>query len=165
MLAARPELTPDEVKDLLVATALRMPNEPTQAQGAGRVQVADALAATPTAPAQPLPATGLGSLEASRGGMHVTADCDGTPTDIQGEIDVRCQPWDPAAWTGSPWTGDAWTGVSWKGAEWTGVRLSTLIDEAGVDPAARWVIAEGGDSCAMSAAIKYGSSERAVAYL
>ena len=31
--------------------------------------------------------------------------------------------------------------------EWTGVRLSTLLDEAGVDPSARWVIAEGADSC------------------
>jgi sulfane dehydrogenase subunit SoxC len=37
--------------------------------------------------------------------------------------------------------------------EWTGVKLSTLLDEAGVDPAARWVIAEGGDSCAMSRSI------------
>ena len=53
--------------------------------------------------------------------MHVSTDCDGTPTEIQGEIDVRCQPWDPAAWTTSAWTGDAWTGVSWKGSEWSGV--------------------------------------------
>src|SRR5258705_2891637 len=30
--------------------------------------------------------------------------------------------------------------------EWTGVRLSTLLDEAGVDPQARWVIAEGADA-------------------
>jgi sulfane dehydrogenase subunit SoxC len=37
--------------------------------------------------------------------------------------------------------------------EWTGVKLSTLLDEAGVDPTARWVIAEGGDSCAMSRSI------------
>ena len=106
---------------MLIATASPMPNESTQAQGAGRPQVADAMAATPTAPAQALPATGLGSLEASRGGMHVGTDCNGTPTEIQGEIDVRCQPWDPAAWTASAWTGDAWTGVSWKGSEWSGV--------------------------------------------
>ena len=37
--------------------------------------------------------------------------------------------------------------------EWTGVKLSTLLDEAGVDPAARWVIAEGADSAAMSRSI------------
>ena len=38
-------------------------------------------------------------------------------------------------------------------AEWTGVRLSTLLDEAGVDASARWVIAEGADSAAMSRSI------------
>lgn len=38
-------------------------------------------------------------------------------------------------------------------AEWTGVRLATLLDEAGVDPSARWVIAEGADSAAMSRSV------------
>ena len=38
-------------------------------------------------------------------------------------------------------------------SEWTGVKLSTLLDEAGVDPSARWVIAEGADSAAMSRSI------------
>jgi len=38
-------------------------------------------------------------------------------------------------------------------AEWTGVRLSTLLDEAGVEPAAKWVVAEGADSSAMSRSI------------
>jgi sulfane dehydrogenase subunit SoxC len=35
-------------------------------------------------------------------------------------------------------------------AEWTGVRLSTLLDEAGVAPGARWVQAEGADAAAMT---------------
>src|SRR5207244_13060256 len=30
-------------------------------------------------------------------------------------------------------------------AEWTGVRLSTLLEETGVDPKAKWFIAEGAD--------------------
>ncbi len=38
-------------------------------------------------------------------------------------------------------------------AEWTGVRLSTLLDEAGVDPRGKWVIAEGGDMSALSRSI------------
>ena len=37
--------------------------------------------------------------------------------------------------------------------EWTGVKLSTLLDEAGVDPSARWLIAEGADFAAMSRSI------------
>src|SRR6267154_2629818 len=35
-------------------------------------------------------------------------------------------------------------------SEWTGVKLSTLLDEAGVEPAARWLLAEGADSSGMS---------------
>jgi sulfane dehydrogenase subunit SoxC len=38
-------------------------------------------------------------------------------------------------------------------SEWTGVKLSTLLDEAGVDPSARWVIAEGADSAGMSRSV------------
>jgi sulfane dehydrogenase subunit SoxC len=34
-------------------------------------------------------------------------------------------------------------------AEWTGVRLATLLDEAGIDPTAKWLIAEGADSLAL----------------
>ena len=35
-------------------------------------------------------------------------------------------------------------------SEWTGVKLSTLLDEAGVEPTARWILAEGADSSGMS---------------
>jgi sulfane dehydrogenase subunit SoxC len=38
-------------------------------------------------------------------------------------------------------------------AEWTGVRLATLLDEAGVDPSAKWVIAEGADASGMSRSV------------
>jgi len=38
-------------------------------------------------------------------------------------------------------------------AEWTGVMLSTLLDEAGIDPKAKWLIAEGADSLALSRSV------------
>ena len=38
-------------------------------------------------------------------------------------------------------------------AEWTGVRLSHLLDEAGVDAAARWVIAEGADADSLTRSV------------
>ena len=34
--------------------------------------------------------------------------------------------------------------------EWTGIRLSTLLQEAGVEPQAKWVLAEGADAAGMS---------------
>src|SRR5215510_9181322 len=38
-------------------------------------------------------------------------------------------------------------------AEWTGVMLSTLLEEAGIDSKAKWLIAEGGDSLALSRSV------------
>ena len=35
-------------------------------------------------------------------------------------------------------------------AEWTGVRLSTLLDEAGIKPSAKWILAEGADASGMA---------------
>ncbi|MDB5459462.1 MAG: soxC, partial [Caulobacteraceae bacterium] len=40
-----------------------------------------------------------------------------------------------------------------SGSEWTGVLLSLLLDEAGVDPAGRWLLAEGGDAAGMSRSV------------
>ena len=38
-------------------------------------------------------------------------------------------------------------------AEWTGVRLATLLEEAGVEPNAQWILAEGADSASMSRSV------------
>jgi len=38
-------------------------------------------------------------------------------------------------------------------AEWTGVLLSTLLDEAGVDPKASWIVAEGADALLVSRSV------------
>ena len=40
-----------------------------------------------------------------------------------------------------------------SGSEWTGVPLSILLDEAGADPDATWIVAEGGDSGSMSRSV------------
>ena len=38
-------------------------------------------------------------------------------------------------------------------SEWTGVPLATLLDEAGLRPGAKWLLAEGGDAAAMTRSI------------
>ena len=38
-------------------------------------------------------------------------------------------------------------------ADWTGIPLALLLDEAGVDPAGKWLLAEGADSAAMSRSV------------
>ena len=123
LLQARPDLTPDQVKGLLMSTAAPIPTFTAPSMGAGRIQLNAALTA-PAGPAstQTFASTGLGSIEASRGGIDVQAVCPGgtTPTPIHGEIDVRCEAWNGSAWTGSAWTGSAWTGSAWTGSAWTG---------------------------------------------
>lgn len=121
LLQARPQLTPDQVKSILRGTASPLTSAQVTAQGAGRVQLAAALDAPAPGTIQGRPASGLGSIEASRGGRNVQTDCgaDGTVDVIQGEIDVYCQPWNGGAWTGGAWTGGAWTGGAWTGGAWT----------------------------------------------
>src|SRR4029434_5261099 len=38
-------------------------------------------------------------------------------------------------------------------AEWTDVRLSTLLEETGIDPKAKWLVAEGADAPALSRSV------------
>ena len=45
-------------------------------------------------------------------------------------------------------------------AEWTGVPLSILLDEAGVDPNAKWVIAEGADAHALDRSVPMKKAHR-----
>jgi serine protease AprX len=123
VLAAHPEYTPDQVKRVLMGTASPIVGVPATDQGTGRVNVTSALTAAPgPASWQVGVATGLGSIELSRGGLNVETFCPGktTSTLIKGEIDVRCEAWNGSSWTGSSWTGSSWTGSSWTGSSWTG---------------------------------------------
>ena len=40
-----------------------------------------------------------------------------------------------------------------SGSEWTGVPLAVVLEEAGADPGARWLLAEGADAAAMSRSV------------
>src|SRR5882757_3238469 len=43
-------------------------------------------------------------------------------------------------------------------AEWTGIRLATLLAEAGVEPRAQWILAEGADASGMSRSVPLGKA-------
>ncbi len=129
LIAGRPSLTPDQVKNLLKNTASPIAGNSggtANVQGQGRAQLAGALTADPgPAYSQTPTATGLGSIEASRGGRNVETVCPAdtaaaTRTVVIGEMDVRCEKWNGSSWTGSSWTGSSWTGSSWTGSSWTG---------------------------------------------
>jgi serine protease AprX len=145
LLQQRPGLTPDQVKALLTGTADPLAVA-TPAQGSGVVDVVGLLDAATPAPSgaqQNWPAsTGLGSLDASRGGEHVVDPATGDL--LTGQVDGLGDPFDAASWatqsaagtawdggtwgvrpwTGSGWTTDGWAGTTWTGAAWSGLAWS-----------------------------------------
>ena len=67
---------------------------------------------------------------------------------------VECAGNGGALWAKQPAVGTAATLQGLVScAEWTGVSLSVLLDEAGVDPKAQWLLAEGADAVGMSRSV------------
>jgi serine protease AprX len=137
LISQRPELTPDQVKALLTGSAAAVPGATAAQQGAGLVDLAKAKdTATPVAAKQSFAvSTGLGSLEASRGSVHVTVG----GKEVRGEVDVRGRSfnastfaaglkngtnWHGVTWSGVTWSGVTWSGVTWSGVTWSGVTWS-----------------------------------------
>ena len=50
-------------------------------------------------------------------------------------------------------------------AEWTGVRLALLLEEAGVEPQAQWLLAEGADAAGMSRSVPMTAVDEALVAL
>jgi serine protease AprX len=120
LLQQRPGLTPDQVKKLLVQSADPLTGADPIAAGAGQLDIAGAATLSiPMNAKQSYPAaTGLGSLEDSRGSAHV-ADVD-TALLLTGEKDIFGTPWTPATWTAAAKNGKAWSNGTWNGKVWTG---------------------------------------------
>jgi Subtilase family len=120
LLQQRPAMTPDQVKELLTDTAVSLPAADPVAQGAGLINLHNAREAkvpSASASAQTWPhATGLGSLQGSRGSVVVTDD----GVALTGEQTIFGDAWDPATWASASWDGTTWSGGSWNGRTWSG---------------------------------------------
>jgi len=127
----RPDITPDQVKALLRQTARNLPAADPRGQGAGLIDLKVARnTASPVAVQTWMPATGLGSLEASRGSDHLEAE----GVVLDGEKDIFGAPFGATswaaealggtAWAGGVWNGNRWSGDSWSGNRWSGNRWS-----------------------------------------
>ena len=131
LLQSRPDLTPDQVKEMLRASAEAMPNADGTGRGNGELDVYAASLRTKSLTKQTWPrSTGLGSLEQARGTQHV-ADGD---VDLTGERQVlgpfdgarwatasaAFAGWTGGQWAGGDWTGSCWCATSWAGRSWAG---------------------------------------------
>jgi serine protease AprX len=141
ILQKRPNLNPAQVKAILKAGADSQRHEGEQQGGNGLLYAAgavtDHLLDVTEVVSQPfLPSIGTGSLEAARGGSHVTLG----GIALAGEKDIfghgfsagqlawqtalgrswRGGNWNGTTWTGTTWTGTTWSGTTWTGTTWTG---------------------------------------------
>jgi serine protease AprX len=156
ILSRFPWATPDEVKYLMTASALQINNAPTTRQGHGELNLngtnpTQRYGATSFAAVQLslrstqafAPSTGLGSLDAARGSIHLVASGNGAV--LSGEMDIMGNPvntttlaaqeatltawqggtfngsgWSGSGWSGSGWSGSGWSGSGWSGSGWSG---------------------------------------------
>jgi serine protease AprX len=118
LLERRPDLSPDQVKALLTGTADALAGFGREAQGAGRLDVAAALAAPTPDPAtvqqhfEPADIRGI-LMTLMRGSMGRR------PADV-GPVGPDGAKWSGAKWSGSSWGGSSWGGSSWGGSSWGG---------------------------------------------
>jgi serine protease AprX len=145
LLQADPTLTPDKVKAALVTTAKPLPGVSAMDGGTGKLDVAAAYNAVHkgivTSPQSFPVATGLGSLDAARGGSYLY-DAD-TGVALRGETDVQGNAWNPVLWqaataTGTTWNGGLWLGARWSGDAWSGARWSSSAWSGARWSGARW---------------------------
>jgi serine protease AprX len=103
LIAARPSLNPDQVKALLVAGAVDLP-DPRSADGAGRVDLRRSLALPTPDPRAVEQRWALSVLNLDK----LRRELDGDEEDLG-----------PAAqWNGRRWSGRRWSGRRWSGAKW-----------------------------------------------
>jgi serine protease AprX len=141
LLDAYPNLTPDQVKELLKDNTTKASPSKPRISGNGVVQVDKAVKAArhdvDAATQTWAPSDGSGLLEAARGPLHMMINGEpivgevtvlGTDWKGAGWIGVRWsnQTWDGVRWSGGTWMGDAWTNAQWTGVRWSGVRWSDL---------------------------------------
>ena len=119
----------------------------TSLKGSGELNLAAALNAPTPSVTQTWPTSnGTGSLEASRGSVHVV---DGNGNQLTGEQDIfgntvdttalaaaeangtawsrgifNGGSWSGGSWSGASWSGASWSGASWSGASWSGASWS-----------------------------------------
>jgi serine protease AprX len=130
LLQRYPQLTPDQVKAMLTSSCDKLSGYNWKQQGCGELDLGKLLNASApsvfSSQQYNAPATGTGSLEASRGTDHISLN----GVTLQGEQDIFGQPFNSAAmavleaagssWSGGMWNGSLWTGSSWSGSSWSG---------------------------------------------
>ena len=135
LLQRYPQLTPDQVKQMLTSSCDKLSGYNWKQDGCGELDLGKLLGTSvPSVSGSQqynAPSTGTGSLEASRGTDHISIN----GVVLQGEQDIFGKPfvsaamaaleaagssWSGGIWNGSSWSGSSWSGSSWSGSSWSG---------------------------------------------
>jgi hypothetical protein len=113
LLQQRPDLTPDQVKALLVRGASQVGGDDASAEGAGEVDAARSAA-------QPTPSAASVAQSWTRavldlGRLDLTGS---TRRTAIGDDRWAGSTWSGSTWSGSTWSGSTWSGSTWSGASW-----------------------------------------------
>jgi serine protease AprX len=112
LLQARPGLTPDQVKALLVQSAVKVPNVDALRQGAGQPDVGKAATlATPTAVQRFTRASLYAILNANRS-QDVNVDPGGTGKNLSANR------WSANRWSANRWSANRWSANRWSDSSW-----------------------------------------------
>ena len=151
VIEQRPDITPDEVKALLKATAQPIPGVSEECQGAGLIDLKVARdTRTPNRATQKHDSgDGSGLIDAARGSDRVQMD----GVELVGDQDIMGSAWDgysqvetecwtekvrgsettvcddvvtavDTLWDGGDFNGTSWSGTSWSGTSWSGTSWS-----------------------------------------
>ena len=121
LLQDRPELSPDDVKQLLVRSSQGVSS---LISSSNMIDVEAARSLRPRRATQQFPPSrGDGSLELARGTMHIGVD----GAWLDGERDIHGRPFDSARWAAAAEAGTSWSNGRWNGSRWTS---SGRIDHA-----------------------------------
>ena len=154
ILSTHPSWSPDQVKYALTNSATRLSGQPATLQGSGEINVGKAVDTSALALALFskqifVPSTGLGSLEGSRGTLHVASSgvTLGGEQDIFGNAfnstamaaaEASGASWGGGTWNGASWGGASWAGTNWQGASWGGASWAGTSWAAGTWAGASW---------------------------
>ncbi|HWI43246.1 MAG TPA: S8 family serine peptidase [Nocardioides sp.] len=124
LVQQRPELTNNQVKGLLTATATPLPGVPATGQGSGALNIAAALD-TATAPVanQGLPRSdGSGSPFKSEGSLAYAG------TSPKDQVAWNSSAWNSSAWNSSTWNSAAWNSSAWNSSAWNNAPWMSAAD-------------------------------------
>jgi serine protease AprX len=128
LLSQRPNLTPDQVKAMLVGNTSAIHGTPALT-GSGELNLASVLNA-------PAP-NAVQSWPTSTGGhSHDRFSSDGASWSGASWSGAS---WSGASWSGASWSGASWSGASWSGASWSGASWSGASWSADSWSASAWI--------------------------